>query len=155
MLPRRVEEVEPVARLLDRQRVSIRAVLEDELLEVVERPLVVDLLPDLHQRPPRVLRRQPRAVGTLPVLDHELDLEDLLQDRRGQHLQRSVGTSNARRTSFWTVSLTRRRFECGSVQMKPASINRTSLRPLSRRRQIASSSRDSSSAGSQFCGGDR
>ena len=32
---------------------------------------------------------------------------------------------SATRTSFWMVSLSLMRFECGSVQMKPASMSRT------------------------------
>lgn len=53
------------------------------------------------------------------------------------------------------VSLTFSRLECGSVQMNPASIRRTLLRPFSFLRQIARSSRDSGSAICHEDGGDR
>jgi hypothetical protein len=52
-------------------------------------------------------------------------------------------TDSARRTSFWIVNDTRSRLECGSVQMKCASVNRTLLSPLSFFRQIERSSEDS------------
>ena len=84
--PRAVEEVQPILHLFHRDRVLLRAVLEDELLEEQERPLVRNLLPDLHESLPGVLRGQLRAVGALAVLNKELDLKDLLQDRRGQDL---------------------------------------------------------------------
>ncbi len=47
---------------------------------------MLHLLTHLHHGPPRVLRRQNGAVGTLTILNHELDLKDLLQDRRREHL---------------------------------------------------------------------
>lgn len=47
------------------------------------------------------------------------------------------------------------RFEWGSVQMKPASIRRTLLRPLSFLRQMARSSRDSGSAIVHVWGGEK
>lgn len=59
------------------------------------------------------------------------------------------------RTSFWIVSETRNRFECGSVQMKCASVRRTLFRPLSFLRHIARSSCDSGLAITQLAGGDR
>ena len=59
------------------------------------------------------------------------------------------------RTSFWIVSETRSRFECGSVQMKCASVRRTLLRPLSFLRQMARSSWDSGRAIVQLDGGER
>lgn len=40
------------------------------------------------------------------------------------------------RTSFWMVRDTRSRLECGSVQMKCASVKRTLDRPLSFLRQM-------------------
>ncbi len=58
-------------------------------------------------------------------------------------------------TSFWIVSETRSRFECGSVQMKCASVNRTLLRPLSFFRQMARSSCDSGRASDHEVGGER
>ena len=47
------------------------------------------------------------------------------------------------------------RFECGSVQMNPASISRTLFNPLSFLRHIANSSLDSGSAIVHVCGGER
>ena len=86
MTPLAVEKVQSILHLLHRDRVLLRSVLEDELLEEEERPLVRNLLPDLHESLPSVLRGQLRAVGALAVLNEELDLKDLLQDRRGQDL---------------------------------------------------------------------
>ena len=53
------------------------------------------------------------------------------------------------------VNLTFILFEWGSVQMNPASMSRTLLRPLSFLRQMARSSRDSGSAICHVVGGDR
>lgn len=153
MLLAREEKVETVLDFGDLERVLVHAVLEDELLEVQERPLVVDFLSDLDEGTPGVLGGQPRALLALSALDDVLDLEDLLQNRSREDLcvfrRGSAPVSHLERrgvrTSFWIVNLTRNRFECGSVQMKPASMSRTLERPLSFRRQIASSSRDSSS----------
>lgn len=50
---------------------------------------------------------------------------------------------------------TRSRFECGSVQMKWASVRRTLFRPLSFLRHMDSSSDDSGRARVHVCGGDR
>lgn len=76
----RVEEIQSVLHLLHRDRILLRAVLQDQLLQEQERPLVWDLLPDLHQCLPCVLRRQLRAIRTLTVLYEVLDLEDLLEN---------------------------------------------------------------------------
>ena len=59
------------------------------------------------------------------------------------------------RTSFWIVIDTRSLFECGSVQMKWASVNRTLFSPLSFFRQIERSSADSGRASVHVCGGER
>ena len=53
------------------------------------------------------------------------------------------------------VNLTFILFEWGSVQMNPASMSRTLLRPLSFLRQRASNSLDSGSAMDHAEGGDR
>ena len=59
------------------------------------------------------------------------------------------------RTSFWMVSFTLMRFECGSVQTKPASMRRTLVRPLSFLRHSESSWLDSSWHTSHWFGGCR
>ena len=82
----RVEEIQPILHLLHRDRVLLRAVIQDQLLQVQERPFMRDLLADLHQCLPRVLRRKLRAIRTLPVLHKVLDLEHLLEYRRRQDL---------------------------------------------------------------------
>ena len=58
-------------------------------------------------------------------------------------------------TSFWMVNETRNRLECGSVQMKWASVNRTLFRPFNFFRHIARSSWDSGLARVHACGGER
>jgi hypothetical protein len=81
-----IEKVEPVARLLDGDGVLLDAVLEDELLEEEEGPLVRDLLSDLDDRFPRVLGGEAGTVQALGVLDQELDLEYLFEDGGSQNL---------------------------------------------------------------------
>jgi hypothetical protein len=81
-----IEKVEPVARLLDGDGVLLDAVLEDELLEEEEGPLVRDLLSDLDDRFPRVLGGEAGTVRALGVLDQELDLEYLFEDGGSQNL---------------------------------------------------------------------
>lgn len=76
-----IEEIEAVANLLDRYRVFLCVVLEDELLEVEKGALVGDFLTDLNEGFPGILRRKPCAIWTLAVLDKVLDLERLLEDR--------------------------------------------------------------------------
>lgn len=88
----RVEKVETVLDLGDLKRVLVDAVLEDELLEVQERALVVDLLPDLDERAPGVLCGESRALGALGADNDILDLEDLLQDCRREDLRRGGRT---------------------------------------------------------------
>ena len=80
MTPLTVEEVQTVADLLHRDRVFLRAMLEDQLLKEQEGTLVRDLLADLDERFPSVLRCEFRAVGTLAILYKVLDLEYLLED---------------------------------------------------------------------------
>ena len=59
------------------------------------------------------------------------------------------------RTSFCIVNFTFMRFECGSVQMNPASINRTLFSPFNFFKHIANSSLDSGSAIVHVWGGER
>ena len=56
-------------------------------------------------------------------------------------------------SSFWIVNLILMRLECGSVHTKPASINRTLLRPLMRFKHNASNWRDSKFAVTHIAGG--
>ena len=79
-----VEEIQTVLDLLHRNGVFLRAVLEDKLLKKKEGALVRDLLPHLDHRRPRVLRGELGALGALPVLDEELDLEGLFEDGVGE-----------------------------------------------------------------------
>jgi len=64
----------------------MRMVLEDELFEEQERSFMWHLLSYLDHRLPCVLRRKLSAVRTLAVLHNILNLEHLLDDRRGEHL---------------------------------------------------------------------
>lgn len=81
MLLRRIEEIETILDLLHADRILVRVVLQNELLEVEESALVIDLLAHLNQRFPGVLGCQSSAFRALRSLDHVLDLEDLLQNR--------------------------------------------------------------------------
>lgn len=81
-----VEEVEAIPNFLDRYRVFLCAVLEDELLEEEKGALMRNLLSDLHQGPPCVLRRELSTILTLTVLYEVLNLEHLLEDRRCENL---------------------------------------------------------------------
>lgn len=64
----------------------MRMVLEDELFEEQECPLMWHLLSYLDHRLPCVLRCKLGAVRTLAVLYDIFDLEHLLDDRRGKYL---------------------------------------------------------------------
>jgi len=77
----REEEVYPVVHFFDVDCVLVRAVLEDELLEVQERALVRDFLPDLHAGAPGVVGVGLCAVGALVVVLRVLDFERLLHYR--------------------------------------------------------------------------
>ena len=55
---------------------------EDKLFKEQEGTLMWDLLPDLNESFPGVLGSESCTVWTLCVLDEELDLEDLFEDRR-------------------------------------------------------------------------
>jgi hypothetical protein len=86
VLPGGVEEVEAVFYLADGEGIAVGAVLEDELLEEEKGALVVDLLPHLDEGTPGVFGGQAGAFGALGVGDDEFDLEDLLEDGRGEDL---------------------------------------------------------------------
>ena len=62
---------------------------QNQLFQEQERPLVVDLLSNLNRSLPHVLRGESSAVGALSVGNDVLDLEDLLEDGRGEDLQTS------------------------------------------------------------------
>ena len=64
----------------------VRVVLQDQLLQPQERPLVRDLLPNLHTCLPGVLRRQSGTSRTLSSVHDERKLKRLLQDRVRQDL---------------------------------------------------------------------
>jgi hypothetical protein len=55
--------------------------LEDKLFEEQEGTLMRDFLSDLNKAFPGVFGSKSCAVWTLRILDEELDLEDLLEDR--------------------------------------------------------------------------
>ena len=60
--------------------------LEDKLLEKEERPFVGDLLSDLNDGLPGIFGSELCTIWTLTMLDKVLDLEYLLEDRRGEDL---------------------------------------------------------------------
>jgi hypothetical protein len=128
--------------ILNIVRLLVCIVSNDQLLEPKERAFVIDLLADLRNSPPGMIRVELLTLVTLLVGNDELDNKLLLQDHAVEHLQvlhDSVSTPSVimstlhrviRRTSFCTVNLTLRRRECGSVHTHEASINLTLLRPL-------------------------
>jgi hypothetical protein len=59
---------------------------QDQLLQPQEGPLVRDLLPDLHRRLPRVLRRELGARRALACVHDKDEHESLLEDRIRQDL---------------------------------------------------------------------
>lgn len=63
----------------------VRIVLQNQLLQPQKRPLMRDLLPDLHTRLPRILRSQPRTARALTRMHHQRQLEGLLQDGIGEN----------------------------------------------------------------------
>ena len=60
---------------------------EDKLLKEQEGALMRDLLSDLNESSPGILGSESCTVWTLCVLDEELDLEDLFEDRGSQNLK--------------------------------------------------------------------
>lgn len=87
MTPLRVKEIQAIPGFLDTNRILLGRVLEDKLLEVQERPLVVHFLSNLNHRFPCVLRREAGTVRTLTVHDDVFDLEYLLEDSRCEYLR--------------------------------------------------------------------
>lgn len=59
-------------------------VLQNQLFEEQERPLVVDFLSDLHTGLPSVLCSQPGTIRALSTMDDEEQDERLLQDGVGE-----------------------------------------------------------------------
>lgn len=59
---------------------------QDQLLQKQEGSLVVDLLPDLNARLPRVLGGKPGTLRTLGTLDDEREDKGLLEDGSGEDL---------------------------------------------------------------------
>ncbi|TYZ67814.1 hypothetical protein PybrP1_005624 [[Pythium] brassicae (nom. inval.)] len=70
----------------DPDRVLVRLVLENDLLEAQERALVLRLLADLHERPPRVVPVLLHAVRALHAPDHKRHDARVLDDRVVEHL---------------------------------------------------------------------
>lgn len=168
MVALRVEEVKAVFSLTDVDGVAVRVVFEDQLFEVEESAFVGDLLADLHARAPGICGVGFRAVGALVVGHDILDLEALLENCAFERLHlfslRAILSTMGKKkglfpeeerklTSCCTVILTFTLFECGSVQMKLASMILTLVSPLSRLRHSASSSLLSSAAETQWLGG--
>lgn len=87
----RIEEVQSVLDLLDADRILVGTVLQDELLQIQERPLVRHFLTDLNDRLPSILGCELGAVRALAVQNDILNLEDLLQDRGSEDLRFATG----------------------------------------------------------------
>lgn len=64
-------------------------VLEDQLLQVQKRPLVVYFLSNLDGSLPHVLGGQSGAVRALSVGNHVFDLKNLLENRGGENLSKT------------------------------------------------------------------
>jgi hypothetical protein len=64
----------------------VGVMLQDQLLQPQERPLVRNLLPNLHTSLPSVLCRQSRTCRALSSVDNKRQDECLLQDSVGQNL---------------------------------------------------------------------
>lgn len=76
-----VEKVQAIPDFLHGNRVFLSSVFEDKLLEEQECALMRDFLSDLNEGFPGVFGGKPCTVWTLCVLDEELDLKYLLEDR--------------------------------------------------------------------------
>lgn len=149
--------------LLDIDRLLLRVVLDDKLLQVQESTLVVYLLSQLHDGLPCVSCVGALAVLALLVADNELDHKLLLQlrvvqdlctatmvvrthPRRGQDM---LSADTHAHTSFCTVMVTFSRLECGSVHRNSAFTRRTLCKPLTFFMQTANSCGDSGAATTQ------
>jgi len=64
----------------------VSIMLQDQLLQPQERPLMRHLLPDLHTSLPSVLSCQFRTCRTLSSVDNKRENECLLKDGVGQNL---------------------------------------------------------------------
>ena len=80
VVPLGKEEVDTVVDFLDVDCVLVGAMLQNQLFQVQERPLMRHLLSDLYRRSPCVVGVALGAVWTLVVVLCELDLEALLHD---------------------------------------------------------------------------
>lgn len=87
MTPLAVEEVQAILHLLHGNRVFLSSMFKDKLFEEQEGAFMLNLLPDLYESFPGVFSSKSCTVRTLCILNKELDLEDLFEDRGGQHLQ--------------------------------------------------------------------
>jgi hypothetical protein len=76
-----VEKVQTIPNLLDRDRVLLCVMLEDQLLEVQESTFVRHFLSHLDEGFPSVFGGEFCAVRALAVLDEVLNFECLFQDR--------------------------------------------------------------------------
>lgn len=127
-----------------------------------------DLLADLYTRAPGVCSIGFRAVRALVIGHNILNLETLLENcafkrlyllssgelfPRGEEKAPLPSSRERKLTSCCTVILTLTRFECGSVQMKLASMILTFVSPLNRLKHNANSSLLSSAAETQWLGG--
>jgi hypothetical protein len=81
-----VEEVQAIPHFLNGDGVLLNSVFEDKLLEEQESAFMLDFLSDLDEGFPSIFGSHSCAVWTLCVLDEELDLEDLFEDRGSQDL---------------------------------------------------------------------
>lgn len=116
-------------------------------------------LSNLHECFPRVLRSELCTITTLSILNQVFNLKNLLKNGRCKNLNEQYFMYGMRvdsnyRTSFCIVNFTFMRLECGSVQIKLASMRRTLLRPFSFFKQRARSSRDSGLAITHAAGGE-
>lgn len=84
--PLGVEKVKTIPDFLHGDGVLLRAVLQDELFQEQESPLMRDLLANLDERLPGVLRCELRTVRALTILDQILNLKHLLEYCGGEDL---------------------------------------------------------------------
>merc|ERR1719247_2006133 len=79
-------EVEAIRLALHSRHLIVRPVLENELLQMVERAFMIDLLTHLHKRVPGMRRERLLAVRALQRLHDRLDDQALLQNGAFRHL---------------------------------------------------------------------